>query len=149
MKKALFVVALLALSVFAPLCFARLNETEAACAQRYGKPESEGTEKPNEPKCNHYRSNGILIHIWFLKGRAARIDFDSKLSSSDLDVLLEANSQGRRWHYEGYKDAWLRWTRDDGTIASYRKDYGEKLVMQTPEYTLYEKAKENPKMQGF
>lgn len=141
----------------ATVCYGRLGETEAECARRYGAPDDPNDKVVGNYKANIYRpkdkGQGVLLITNFLNGRAACIRFErvggGKIANDEIDLLLNANSQGHKWQLLGYESPGVSWVRDDGAGARYRQDFAEILVIETHEHILFEKAQRNPKVRGF
>ncbi len=136
------------------LC-ARLGETEAECAARYGKT-SEG--KPNKfgEKLQLYQAGGMLISITFINGRAECIAFEKQPPADwpeeEIELLLRANAQGKEWHrIESWGDWPLRWSRSDKARARYRgrRPFHDFLVIETDAYVELQTKKDNPALQNF
>jgi len=87
-------------AICASSAFARIGETEAQIEARYGKPVvtfSKGKERPRKG----YLSAGFRITVSYLDGVSASEIYQkpdqSKLSQTEIDTLLAANSGGGTW----------------------------------------------------
>jgi hypothetical protein len=91
---------LLILSAFAPSAFARIGETEEQIEKRFGKSVvtfSKGKELPNKG----YLSAGLRITVSYVDGISESEFYQKsdqqKLSQTEIDTLLDANSGGGAW----------------------------------------------------
>lgn len=107
---------------------ARIGETRAECARRYGAPVSVKAEE----NINSFEANDMSVTCTFDSGndnaRCELIQYSSlkgmltnPVSIEQAETLLQANSQGMKWSRPTQERTGLgiiiRWQRDDGAIA--------------------------------
>ncbi len=88
------------LAVLGSSAFARLGETEAECAARYGAPITTKPSQPPGERDAEYSKTGIRVLVTFADGRAVAMAFSRPgglLSEADIQVLLDANAAGAGW----------------------------------------------------
>lgn len=157
MKTWMWIAIILACSNIA--CWARLGETEAECANRYGP--ALKTWEPGEGnydlKTIRYAKNGYAIELTFIDGKCVAIvmakDDRSAWSDNEIDTLLKANSQGKSWNLSTTAISVDRiWARDDGGGASYGR-FDHQLFMASPifmaEMERRKKEKEKKDLKDF
>lgn len=104
---------------------ARLGETEAECAARYGTPVKSSSLQPDERR---WRKGNMEVTVAFVEGRAVVITFmkrETRLSDVEIETLLNANGNG--WRPAGREEPHRKsWMTDAGEIATlsgvYRLD---------------------------
>ena len=115
---------------------ARIGETVDAIEVRYGKPIPGSLKNPVKHSKNYsamgapdsitsakYLFNGFAIHVEFTNGRSVKETFTKdELDSSDIDALLKANSDNKKWTPiapEATDKGVTHWKREDGVTAFF------------------------------
>jgi hypothetical protein len=121
--------------------FARIGETEAECAARYGEPVKKGS--------NHSllcQKSDLNIFITFFDGKADAIAYwkiakGKPLSENEVEILLNNNSGGVPWKKRAVISMDREWETENGELlATY--DTGEHMLMVgTKDYLARQKAK--------
>jgi hypothetical protein len=79
--------------------FARLGETEAQIEARYGQPSE--TNFLYGFRAEIFSISGMQIMVSFLDGKSAWEEYNkvdqSDLSDHEIDILMNANGQGKNW----------------------------------------------------
>lgn len=92
---------IMAAALLAAPAFARIGETEAQCAARYGQVVSQVSSTKPDAHGNVYTVGNFRVAIYFLNGKASCIlvsKFDKSLFTRDeLEILMGANSGGLQW----------------------------------------------------
>jgi hypothetical protein len=104
---------------------ARLGETEEQTVARYGPVAA--TYNPGEHDAAYrtlaFNKNGYLILTAFMGPTCEMVCFrkedKSALGWDDLDFILKAESQDRKWLRSNLVTIDVIWDRDDGAIARY------------------------------
>lgn len=139
---------------------ARLGETEDQCIARYGTPTQVANPGADGTIDNYrtlYFSKGdYSISAAFLNGHcgvfAIQKSDKSDLSSNEIQILLDANSDGHTWKKSDEISVDQNWIRDDGCKAEYTT-LSHYLVLMSKEIltdsTVKQKADEAQKLNGF
>ena len=122
-----FLILLFALG-FGSIAQARLGETEATIIQRYGRP----MLKQHFGWCDkeNFLANGFSIEVTFLNGVSAGESYhinSGGLTDSQVEDLLNANSQGYTWYDVDQADIpkdivnpiRQMWQRPNGSTATF------------------------------
>src|ERR1035437_382780 len=158
---ALVVIAAIALT---PICgLARLDETEAQCEQRYGKPQDSPSDKSfpilSGAVNQSYQYQGWRIRIAFLDGKAAIISYSKaaqaaggiKIQDDEAKAILDSEGNGGEW-----KASWplslfdpvsypKRWRNTNGSIAYLIGITRMSLVVESPKAEEFRKTQAKTK----
>jgi len=83
---------------------ARIGETKVQCEERYGKHQTKDPKQPGYDERRVYVKNNIAILIGFQGDGAVMVIYTKfkdrqtlPLTDSEINTLLEANSDGKKW----------------------------------------------------
>lgn len=136
-----------------PTSYARIDESKAECEKRYGKPQKKEPAKPGYDEARIYVKNNMAIMVGFQGDQAVLIIYTKfkdrevlPLSDVEVNTLLEANANGKKWIPDPRKKD--DWRRVDDRRAYYG---GKSLVVYSPPYAKeVEKDARTPKnLKGF
>jgi hypothetical protein len=104
---------------------ARLGESEQETIARYGP--LVAAYNPGQQNASYrtlaFNKNGYLILAIFIDSRCElvifRKDDQGEFSRDDLDLILEANSNGQKWTPTPLASTDVFWDRPDGAMARY------------------------------
>ncbi len=124
---------------------ARIGETEAECAARYGEPERKA-ETGDWPPGSHgqwYRKGGLIILVGYHDGKADIIVYQNtkedlmgkpaELSAMEIDALLKANGGKSRWKAALAPSMDDVWRTEDGKFIAHRSWLSRYLMIATQE----------------
>ncbi len=127
-----------------PFAHARLGETEAELAQRFGKPMSVGKELIAAQgkfieigtSCT-YQQDDWIIQAVMIDGRCAKILYYKKgeWTEEQYNAVLASNAQGRKWRDTSkpdFKKVMREWRRDDKGLAIWQGPVG--MTVTNPIY---------------
>ncbi len=123
---------------------ARIGETEAECAARYGEPYGEPVDDVMKDRAIVWRAYGkgglswmgwlfgkgkLIFIIGFRDGKAESIQFQNMekkgvgnpvaLTEAEIDVLLKANGGKRKWKWQMVADGFTDgWKTEDGELVA-------------------------------
>jgi hypothetical protein len=138
-------------SFAAPAAPARIGETEAEIAKRYGR--SLIGDDFHGRKMLVYRKRGIQIGVVFFDGKSAA-EFYSKvdksaLSEIEIDGLLQANAANGTWNKTA--PSVPLWKLDPTDVTAVYD--GRRLTITSPEFIASEKSnreqREKDRLKGF
>jgi hypothetical protein len=138
---------------------ARLGETPAQCQQRYGAPVK--VDREGNTMC--FMKGGFFIIVEFFNGRAETIMFrkveqnvlgmGEKLTDNEIESLLAANGNGKKWKTLEIMSMDDNWITEDGDFIACYKKMDRMLLILTKEKVAREmeekKQKENKNLRGF
>lgn len=138
---------------------ARIGETPAECAARYGEPVSFDADTQTQ----YFEKAGLLIAATFHEGKCEAIDFQKAeedalgkpvpLSDNEIERLLEANADGSVWDDPFPTPEGPKWSTKDGRLAAYYARLDRNLLVATLAYlkrsAADRKRKEQEKLDGF
>ena len=160
MKQQYLVLVVIAAIALTPICsLARLDETEAQCEQRYGKPQDLPFDKSfpvlSGAVNRTYQYQGWCIGVAFLDGKAVIISYSKSakapggitIRDDEAKAILDAESNGGEW--KGSRSFNLfgpvhpkKWSNTNGSIAYLVGITRAALVVESP------KAEESKKTQA-
>ncbi len=140
MKISRFVLLVGAMFGLASATSARTGESVSQVIARYGNPKQfkgpavenptamKGTPKtpdvanPNAFKWAEFEYNGFSVTVQFIQGKSVQEEYrrsaSGKLHDKDIEALLQANSDGKKWTQADKR----HWTREDGADAGRTDD---------------------------
>lgn len=132
---------------------ARIGETKAECEERYGKHQTKDPKQPGYDERRVYVKKNIAILIGFQGDEAVLLIYTKfkdrqtlPLSDAEIDTLLEANSNGKKWFPNRQKNQ--EWER----VGRYRAYVdGHALTVISPKYAeaVVKESKKPKHLQGF
>ncbi len=133
---------------------ARIGETPAECAARYGEPVSFDADDQSQT----FRKGNMMVVAYFHEGRCDMIVFSKlgrgeELSDNEIEVLLDANGGGRKWKRRAVFSIDEIWDTDDNELIAQRATANGMLFILTRAH--YErdetkrKREEREKLNGF
>ncbi len=156
--RSIFFVVLFVILVVALPARARLGETEDQCIARYGTPtEILDADKAQVPyRTLNFIKGNYNVGAAFIDGHCEclciqRTD-NSDLSDNEIQILLDANSDGHTWKKSTETSVYHQWLRDDGTLAHYDTDRHMLALMSKvfiANMAAKQKAAEAQKLNGF
>jgi hypothetical protein len=146
------------LIAFATTSRARLGETPAQCAQRYGTPGAQSTADTL-----YFNKAGFLIAVHFFQGKADYLFFvkqkcnalkiPDEISENELELFMQANGSGKKWIKSEALSINSEWHTDDGTLWAYYRQFDHQLMVSTKSYIerleAETKDEETKTLQGF
>ena len=120
-------------------CTARLGETEAQVATRYGEP-LQKFDLLSTNDATAYSTNRLWIAVYFTNGVSVAEMFVPQdrddLRTDARDVLLEQQRQGSAWTEVQSEpmDLFQRWRRYDGRAFALYHTLNHSLLICTPQY---------------
>lgn len=122
--KTLLLSAFVGLAMLLPAA-ARIGETPAQCEARYGRP----LKIDKATACIWYRKGGIEVLVFFYQGKAdalilCKVEKDAigtsvAMTSTEVEVILKANGNGKEWKVKPVPGANKTWHADEEIYASY------------------------------
>jgi hypothetical protein len=138
---------------------ARLGENPDQLVARYGQPLNEADQKAEGDKVAAsdviFQKGGIQITVTVTNGLSVSETFKKlngrSFSTGEVQILLNANSEGRGWEAPRTTQGDKLWTRDDGAMARLSKD-GTFVIKSKDLMNMQETAKKlehQPSLDGF
>lgn len=146
--------------------FARIDETEAQCEQRYGKPQNLLSDKSfpilSGAVNRIYQYQGWCISIAFLDGKAAIISYSKSakapsgvaIRNDEAKAILDAEGNEGEWNGSRSFNPFKRvahpkkWSNTNGSIAYLVGITRAALVVESPKVEEFKKTQEKtPKEQ--
>lgn len=133
---------------------ARIGETPAECAARYGEPVSFDADEQSQT----FRKGDMMIVAYFYEGLCSQILFTKlergeELSDNEIEVLLDANGGGRKWKPRTTFGVDRFWDAEDGDRLAQYAAGNDILVICTSAHLERDEAKrkkaEREKLNGF
>jgi hypothetical protein len=111
MKRTLLLI-LAVSAVLSTPAFAALGDTESEIESLFGKPDKAGFPDKNGVTTNLYRKGNYIILVQFLKHLSLAESYtrtdQNELSQTEIDVLLDGNSNDRAWKKDPTRQVWER-----------------------------------------
>ena len=101
----------LAIALTAASAHARVGETLAEIALRYGAGTKDGVPRLPETERINYLKNGFAIEVMFAGGRSVMEVFhrkDKEITDDDIKELLKVNGEGHSWTLDSKQNLWMR-----------------------------------------
>lgn len=132
---------------------ARVGETEAELAARYGQPDHSMTKTGAGLTIRHYQHAGFRIMVYDMGGRSVSEFFapegSSNLSITEAAAIMKANAGARQW--QALDATETNWRTTDGQIHAHVTTRG--ISISTTYYleqtTAREKAAEAARLKGL
>lgn len=132
-------------ALVATTAIGRIGETEEQIHARYGNLVTASPNGMEGQEVLVYSAAGMKVGVTFIDGKSAaefysKVD-DSDLSRDEIDVILEANSGGKKWRKsaEPLVDTWIL---DGGDPTAYHINHS--LIIETAAF-VKKAAEENAK----
>ncbi|MBU0713832.1 MAG: hypothetical protein KJ964_00570 [Verrucomicrobia bacterium] len=158
MKQQHLVLVVIAAIALNPICgLARLDETEAQCEQRYGKPQNSLSDKSfpilSGAVNRIYQYQGWCIRIAFIDGKAVIISYSKSakaaggitIRNDEVKAILDAEGNGGEWkgsrNFNLFKPGHpKKWSNTNGSIAYLVGITRAVLVVESPKVEELNKA---------
>lgn len=155
MKHIIIIAILILSSIYAE---ARIGETQSQCDARYGAP-----KKSDGDGTSLYQKNGFYISIHFHADQADQLTIrktsqnlfgtPEKISDNELQILLSANSDGKKWLQKTDLPFRRIWETSDGHLQACYDDNQCVLLILTfsaiSRGTAAKSAEETKNLSGF
>ena len=138
---------------------ARLGEDEVAIGKRYGRVIHSGPSPIKGVTFHAYLVGGMMIVVGFWDGKSVVEQYgkadDSKLSDTEVQVLMSANAGGKTWKLSDAVEIGKKnWVLEDGSIlATFEQFPKSSLRLTTGEAALrageMAAEEEKQKLKGF
>jgi hypothetical protein len=137
---------------------ARLGENADQLVQRYGDPLRETDQKSQGDKIAlaqvTFQKGGFQVNVTLVDGISVSETFskinDEAVTLAEVQILLNANSQGFGWEAPKTIDLGKRWARDDGAVAILAHGIltitSKELIAKE---TTAKKLEDQPSLDGF